>query len=290
MPASVSTVITGAIGFVSIGFGTLFSAFLLNRLGISQSASKCTLLALTFYLVSSFCFLILLNYCPEDRFPNGNDQNNCMSCDCGNKFNPVCLRAGNVLTIYKSPCHAGCTSQTGDNVFTDCQCVANVSRSFNLSGSYCDEAIKCTGKLAANGVAALLIVLFTAMAIVPHLKAELACVSKSEQAFVLAMQAALVALLGNFVGTVLVGRALDLTCIHWQSNEYGQRVCKLYDNRLMSLALAMIGFGCRFATTAFLFVSVMIFLCRESKHKLSSTSPNSTGIRNPNQIELQTSS
>jgi hypothetical protein len=287
MPASLSTVITGAIGFISICFGTLFSAFLINRLRISQNAKKCTLLAFGFYLVSSFCFLILLNYCPEDKFTNSSDLLNCMNCDCSNKFNPV-NGSNSAGLIYKSPCHAGCTRQIGDNTFANCKCVnSDVSQALNLSSSYCDKDIKCMDKLVLNGLAAFLIVLFTSMAIVPHLKAELGCVTtKSEQAFVLGMQAALVALFGNFEGTVLVGKVLDLTCVHWQSNEYGQQVCKLYNNELMSLALVLIGFCCRFSTTTFLLALFLIFFFRERRDGQRGAT---TVAANPNQIELEQS-
>lgn len=108
--------------------------------------------------------------------------------------------------------------------------------------------IKCWKSLIINGIAAFLIVFFTAMSLIPHLKSLLGCVAEKDQSVALGIKNSIVVIFGNFAGTLLVGYSVDITCKYWHYNCYDQKVCKLYDNFMMSISLAFIGFGCRLAS------------------------------------------
>lgn len=141
----------------------------------------------------------------------------------------------------------------------------------DLSSSYCDRSIKCIDKVIFNAVFAFLIVMLTAMSIIPHLKAALGCIGDdSLRALALGVRAAFVNLFGNFIGTILVGRAVDISCLFWQTDCFGSRVCRLYDNSGMSLSLALVGFVCRALSALFMAVVCAMFFFDERRNKKKS--------------------
>jgi hypothetical protein len=272
MTATLVTIIFGAIALISVIGGTLLSAFIINKFKLESK--HCALLCSIIFFITSFCFLMFLNYCPEKKFASEQFQNStnvtCSSaCNCENKYNPVCYQN----YIFQSPCHIGCTKQVGDNEFANCKCIYLYSQSFSnfsvenatayanltLSSNKCDKDIKCTSKLIVNGLAAFIVVFLTAMSIIPHFKAVLGSVEHAYQPFALGIKAAFVGILGNFAGTIIVGRAVDLTCKYWQKNFYNQQVCKIYKNQSLSLSLALIGFICRLLSAIFISLACLLF-------------------------------
>lgn len=164
-----------------------------------------------------------------------------------------------------------------------------------LSSEFCDRSIQCIDKVIFNGVFAFLIVMLTAMSIIPHLKAALGTIGdQSLQTLALGVRAAFVNLFGNFIGTVLVGRVVDLSCKFWQTDCFDSRVCRLYNNSDMSLSLALVGFVCRALSALFMaVVCVKFFLDERKSNKLASKSstPSSASPSSPppppsNDIEL----
>ena len=99
---------------------------------------------------------------------------------------------------------------------------------------------------------------------IPQLKACISTVDQEFQVFALGIRAAMVRILGNFSGTLIVGNSIDLTCKYWLKNCYNQKTCKLYYNDKMSFTLAVIGFTCRFITSIFMF-GAFIFIVKKAK-------------------------
>ena len=284
MPASISTVITGAIALVSVLLGTLISAHLINK--FSWKTKDLAVFTTAMFFVTSFCFLILLNHCPEVKFTKMSSEL-CSNCDCPNKYNPICLhenftKSSGLSYVYQSPCHAGCKTQISENKFKDCECIVYNSTlndqiaqaNVVLSAEYCDSSIKCVDKLVINGFAALLIVFLTAMSIVPHIKAAIGCVSEELQTFSLGVRSAIVSLIGNFIGTVLIGKAVDMTCKYWLKDCLNQEVCKLYDNNKMSVTLSFIGFGFRVTSGVFMLIAVFFIIREERRTKKTQVKKN----------------
>ena len=125
-----------------------------------------------------------------------------------------------------------------------------------------------------NGFAALLIVFLTAMSIVPHIKAAIGCVSEELQTFSLGVRSAIVSLIGNFIGTVLIGKAVDMTCKYWLKDCLNQEVCKLYDNNKMSVTLSFIGFGFRVTSGVFMLIAVFFIIREERRTKKTQVKKN----------------
>lgn len=262
LSAANSTLITGSIALVSILVGTLSSAYLINR--FKWKGYECTLFCFMIYLFTSFCFWILLNYCPNQIIER--DFAYCSKCNCENRFNPVCYKTNqSKIFVYQSACHAGCTSyDQATNAFSNCFCSSDAQVS--LSTAYCDRNVKCLLSLVLNVAAAFVIVLLTAVTLIPHLKSILFCIQEKDQPFTLGINAAVNRLVGNFIGSIIVGQAIDLTCNYWLENCYGQKNCKVYDNGKMSLSLAIIGFACRFLTALFNLIACAFFY-REKKNQ-----------------------
>lgn len=135
-----------------------------------------------------------------------------------------------------------------------------------LSSQFCDRSIQCIDKVIFNGVFAFLIVMLTAMSIIPHLKAAFGAIGdESLQPLALGVRAAFVNLFGNFIGTILVGRVVDMSCRYWQRDCFSNRVCRLYDNGDMSLSLALVGFVCRGLSALFMAVVCVMFVLDERR-------------------------
>lgn len=284
MAASDATLILGVIALVSVIIGSLLSAFLINRFKLD--AKKCSVYVLVIFSITPFFFLILLNYCPEKSFiytsVNASSVNTvCADCDCLNQFNPVCFdrelaRFKNLTSnAYQSPCHAACHTKITDDTFKDCRCldeslllpeIADVI----LSSEKCNERLKCFDKLIVNGAAAFIIVFFTAMSVIPHLKASLGTIGDSTiLSFGLGVRGALINLFGNFLGSLIIGNIVDSSCSYWQRNCFDHKVCKVYDNRLMSVSLAMVGFCFRGLSAISMAVVTFIYFRREKQQRLA---------------------
>ena len=132
--------------------------------------------------------------------------------------------------------------------------------------AYCSFEIQCIDKLIVNGIGAFVIIFLTAMSIVPHIKAVIESVKQDILSFSLGVRAATTSLLGNFLGTIIVGQSVDASCKFWLTNCFGQKVCEIYNNHLMAKAMAFIGFGCRFLSFFFMLIAVSLIFYREKRN------------------------
>ncbi len=136
-----------------------------------------------------------------------------------------------------------------------------------LSSDQCSNSIKCKINLVFNCIAAAIVIFFTAFALIPQLKTCLSTVDIEFQPFALGVRAGVVRIVGNFSGSLIVGKSIDETCKYWLSNCFGQKTCKIYHNNRMALALAAIGFSCRFVTAILMFAAFLMIRQRDKKQK-----------------------
>ena len=293
LQTSTSTLITGAIALISVIAGTLLSAFLINRL--KWTPKHCSIFCFVVYFLTSFCFFILLNYCPEMQFVNVDygqadsfGARNCSACNCENRFNPVCLSTAPAKYIYLSPCHAGCLEEVPIKTYSKCKCLSidaiyamndTSQNELTVSSDFCETKVKCLVGLIFNCLAAFLIVFLTAIALIPQLKAILGTVETDFQSFALGVRAAVVRIVGNCAGAILVGYAVDLTCKYWQRNCYNQKVCKLYKNKSMSFALTLIGFLCRLLSALFMLLASVLFIREERANNVAHFKSNTISLK-----------
>ena len=166
MDSATSSILTGAIALLSIIFGTLLSALVINKFDLKLKGTA--VFTTVLFFITSFVFLILLNYCPEKLFSGEGCTD---KCHCENKFNPICSNQ-NSSYYFQSPCHAGCQSQTTGKEFKDCFCTESTgfSRDSSLtknnqtilfSHSFCPTDIQCIDKLVVNGIGAFVIIFLT---------------------------------------------------------------------------------------------------------------------------------
>jgi hypothetical protein len=92
----------------------------------------------------------------------------------------------------------------------------------------------------------------------------LGTVSKREHSFALGIRGAIVRIIGNFLGSIIVGFFFDLTCKNWEINcSTSKRLCNIYDNKRMSLTFALIGFFSRFITTILMAITTFLIIKKE---------------------------
>lgn len=166
--------------------------------------------------------------------------------------------------MYLSPCHFGCTNQTtlNDNsttYYSSCHCsqetvVSEVACRFRRIPCKTSYQLHKSSILHSNlGVlifaltltGATFVVFFTAFIQVPLLQVLLYSVPLSQQSMALALRQTVVRVLGQTTGPLLFGFVFDQTCLVWLSDCYGRRTCKVYQNRRMSLSMALSGFTAR---------------------------------------------
>ncbi|XP_059171061.1 solute carrier organic anion transporter family member 4C1-like isoform X2 [Physella acuta] len=152
-------------------------------------------------------------------------------CNCDtDAFEPVCNKD---TSLYFSPCYAGCIKQTG-NDFHNCSCIDAI----NMRNDIGSQISKTLGSENCRKSCPLLfvfvILLFFAMCIsfmpiAPCDAVQLRCVHEDHKVYAQGIKTLIVRMLGSFMGPVLMGKLLDLTCDTWRE-KCGQRLsCWLYD-------------------------------------------------------------
>ncbi|XP_035824567.1 solute carrier organic anion transporter family member 4C1 [Aplysia californica] len=171
--------------------------------------------------------------------------NNMCSCDT-DLFEPVC---NNETGVYFSPCYAGCTEQTGPNVFSHCACVSAISRPGNQS-SVSQQLSSENCRQPCNMLYLFISLLFFSMClsfmpIAPGDSIQLRCVEEEHKTFAQGIKMLIVRMLGSFVGPILVGKLLDLNCDTWRER-CGQRLsCWLYDHDTLVICIYLFIVTCK---------------------------------------------
>lgn len=170
--------------------------------------------------------------------------------------------------MFLSPCHFGCINQTtitSNNtiLYSSCNCAAGTIVSETVCRFRripCKSVIFvyfkyverlntffCLGTVifVLTLFGATFLVFFTAFIQVPMLQVLLHSVPLVHQSMALALRQTIVRVLGQTTGPLLFGYIFDRACLIWLTDCYGRKTCKLYDNRRMSLSMALLGFSVR---------------------------------------------
>jgi hypothetical protein len=283
LPASTATMIAGGIGFISLVFGTLSGAFLVKR--FNWTIKHCCKFVTVNLFFTSILFLGLTIYCPQERYINGQSavyQSSACACD-SNTFYPLCY---NNEYIFQTPCHAGCTSfDNSATTYSNCRVLtALLQNNASSSGgtttlSPCSRPDKnCIGHLVIVSFAGLGILFLSSIVLLPLLRIILESIGPDNQSFALGIRSLLTKLFGNIPGPIVFASVVDRSCVQWTQRAFtGSKTCRLYDNRLFSLGLSLLGSGVRFLSGCFALVTLIFVL---KMHKLEITDPESSDDKN----------
>ncbi|CAF4566475.1 unnamed protein product [Rotaria sp. Silwood1] len=243
LDTSTATLITGAIALLSVIIGCPIGAYCMNK--YSWTPMQCARICKIILTISSFLFLFLIFSCPELKFQYTSCSSSNTLC-CQHIYHPVC-DINDSHRMYLSPCHFGCANQTiikSNNTFlySSCNCAADTI----VSETVCRfRRIPCIIMFALTMIGATLVVFFTAFIQVPMLQVLLYSVPLSYQNMALALRQTIVRVLGQTTGPLLFGYVFDQSCLVWLKDCYARQTCKVYNNRRMSLSMALSGFTIR---------------------------------------------
>lgn len=232
--ASEANFITGSVGLMCTGLGTLCSGFVISRYKPSPSS-----LALWNVIVESIDVIGHASYaflgCPAENLFGHWEQNEwsmqdtcneICSCPPTIKYTPLCSQDGS--TLFYSPCHAGCLSGSFDQslqVYQNCSCSPQIP----LIPGACP--LKCAMKF--NIFLAILCTMrfFSASGRAGNTIIQFRSVSEGDKAVAIGMSEALFAALAFIPSPIFYGYLLDHACLVWGyiCGEKGN--CWLYDGR-----------------------------------------------------------
>ena len=270
LSASTSTMIAGTIGFISLVFGTLSGALLVKR--FKWTMKQCCKFVTINLFFTSFLFLGLLIYCPQEKYINSENelyQNSTCKCDV-NIFYPICY---NNDFIFQTPCHAGCENFETPLNYSECRVLDLLLKNRNVSERTlipCPRPDKnCIGHLVLVSVAGLGILFLSSIVILPLLRIILESIGPENQSFALGIRSLLTKLFGNIPGPIVFATAVDKSCLQWTSRALtGSKTCRLYDNKLFSKSLSILGFSMRFCSGCFA-LATLFFIFKMKKLEIS---------------------
>lgn len=272
LAASTSTMIAGAIGFLSLVFGALSGAFLIKQ--FKWDVKQCCKFVAGNLCVTTFLFLGLVIHCPQEKYINAEskvyESSGCV-CD-SNTFYPVCHK--NVF-IFQTPCHAGCTKFTRPNLYSKCSVLdsylsLNGLNETSTSLTPCQRPTPhCISNLVLVSFIGLGVLFLSSIVILPILRIILESVDEENQSFALGIRSLVTKLLGNVPGPIVFAEVVDKTCIQWTRSSTGNRTCRLFNNRMFSIGLGGLGSVIRFISALFAMLS-LFYLRKKDTVEISS--------------------
>ena len=89
---------------------------------------------------------------------------------------------------------------------------------------------------------------------------------------------------GSIPGPILFGKIIDITCLVWQKNCFGEGACFYYDNKQMSYNLLGVGVAFNVLSCAFFLLALLFYRSKPSEVTVNVTDPD-----NVNDSSLHTS-
>ncbi|XP_076057370.1 solute carrier organic anion transporter family member 74D-like [Oratosquilla oratoria] len=151
------------------------------------------------------------------------------TCDCPARFSPVCLSGNH--TFY-SACHAGCSEAAianGTLVLSDCSCgeLMTADKEIPPTSGYC-RPVECPAFTLYLVITCLTKLLDTSSFVIVFL-VFFRCVAEREKDIGIGVFNAMNSLFAFVCAPLLVGLAVDESCLLWERT-CGQRgFCHLYD-------------------------------------------------------------
>ncbi|XP_077990231.1 solute carrier organic anion transporter family member 4C1-like [Glandiceps talaboti] len=262
-------VVPGAAGGTLLG-GWFIKKFNLNVQGMIKFSIIVALVGLF------FCPQFLL-YCPEvpiagvyvpyekhKEFSEVNLTNTCnLGCHCSVEvYTPMCGSNG---LVYFDACHAGCTHYSAaDKTYYDCKCIPekNCTVGEEMHEFGCVTTGKCDNEcwtLPLFLTLFFLSMLFNFQLTVPGTAATLRCVPEKQRAFAMGIQSVLMRTFGMIPGPIIVGAAIDSTCILWGESCGEVGACWVYDTFQFGLRFFVLSSVYMIATLVFLTLAMIVY-------------------------------
>ncbi|XP_078703455.1 solute carrier organic anion transporter family member 4C1-like [Branchiostoma floridae x Branchiostoma belcheri] len=256
--------VPGAFGGCLIG-GAIMRC---KKLDVSGSLKLCVILSSIAMLLAP----VFLIRCPNSQFagvtasyttgstaqtsgPGSSLNASCnAACACPAVFDVVCGSDG---LEYLSSCYAGCTTRhEGEpKTFSNCACVTTNTSASNtvtaVSPGYTPADPEVTSGRCGSTCGLLMVFLPLLVVImvvvsgltVPAAAVTLRCVPEHQASFAFGLQWMFIRLLGSVPGPILMGAAIDRTCLLWQGDVSSDDTCDVsdrgacwvYENSTMSL-------------------------------------------------------
>ncbi|XP_019635190.1 PREDICTED: solute carrier organic anion transporter family member 4C1-like [Branchiostoma belcheri] len=289
--------VPGAFGGCLIG-GAIMRC---KKLDVSGSLKLCVILSSIAMLLAP----VFLIRCPNSQFagvtasyttgatsqasgPGSSLNASCnAACACPAVFDVVCGSDG---LEYLSSCHAGCTTRhEGEpKTFSNCACVTTNSSASNtvaaVSPGYTPPDPEVTSGRCGSTCGLLMVFLPLLVVImvvvsgltVPAAAVTLRCVPEHQASFAFGLQWMFIRLLGSVPGPILMGAAIDRTCLLWQGDVSSDDTCDVsdrgacwvYENSTMSLYFFIIVLVLKiFSTTC---MGLALWLYKPSKKSTQS--------------------
>ncbi|CAG2235731.1 unnamed protein product [Mytilus edulis] len=155
------------------------------------------------------------------------------SCNCNSEgYFPVC---GSDNNNYFSPCHAGCSSKSKSQGFTNCTCIGPLATAKpGLCSTDCQMLVPYL-------VVTCVFSLIESLVIMPSFIFMLRSVKDDQKGIAIAFSAFITTLLGWFLGPVIFGEIIDMCCKIWSSRCGVKGSCALYTN--VNFRYAVYGFS-----------------------------------------------
>ncbi|XP_058848824.1 solute carrier organic anion transporter family member 4C1-like isoform X1 [Acipenser ruthenus] len=282
--ASISSLIAGCVIIPGAAIGQVLGGLVVSKFKMKCKQTIRLAIATSFAsLMFSACYV--LAKCDNPEFAgisveNGATGNLSAPCNANyncdrSHYNPVC-GVNNVQ--YFSPCHAGCKDHvllSKTEVYYNCSCIEDTHNT-SESKAYSGKCATMCNKLPILMVLMLIAGIITCMTSTPVITAVLWCVPEKQRSFALGVQWAFIRLLGAIPAPILLGSAIDHSCILWDNSTPGSKgACLMYDN--LKLASTFSLFSAAFKLISGIFIVVAYFLYKpppgkdESNDKSSST-------------------
>lgn len=184
-------------------------------------------------------------------------------CQC--QHEGLSLVCGKDNIVYYSPCHAGCSSQSGPMTYHNCSCVAsslNVQTNHAdamVSAGRCDDGCTKLYILAPCMFISMILVLNT---VTPNSMALLRVVKDEHRPFALGVQWIFIRLSGTIPGPFLVGWAIDNSCLIFLDGSCGNKGnCLLYSHDKMAMGVMLWWLIVSMVSAIFYLIALIIHQC-----------------------------
>ncbi|XP_071142524.1 solute carrier organic anion transporter family member 1C1-like [Mytilus edulis] len=258
LPAWKSNLVIGVTRIIAVSFGTFVGGYITSKKKLPPLGCGRLIVILSLFTIVHYFILMFLG-CPTPKiigydrnFTNASDT--CTSnCNCNSEgYFPVC---GSDNKNYFSPCHAGCSSTSKSQGFTNCTCIdPTATATPGLCSTDCQMLVPYL-------VVTCVFSLVEAIAIMPSFMFMLRSVKEKQKGIAIAMFAFISTLLGWFLGPVIFGEIIDMCCKIWSSRCGVKGSCALYNN--LNFRYAIYGFSLILRCIVLIVEIVTYFIARK---------------------------
>ncbi|VDI78736.1 solute carrier organic anion transporter family, member 2B, partial [Mytilus galloprovincialis] len=238
LPAWKSNLVIGVTRIIAVSVGTFIGGYLTSKKRISPLGCGRLIVILSLFTIVHYLIQMFLG-CPTPQIIGydrnlSNSSDICTgSCNCNSEgYFPVC---GSDNNNYFSPCHAGCSSISTSQGFTNCTCIGPLATAKpGLCSTDCQMLVPYL-------VVTCVFSLIESLVIMPSFIFMLRSVKDDQKGIAIAFSAFITTLLGWFLGPVIFGEIIDMCCKIWSSRCGVKGSCALYNN--VNFRYAVYGFS-----------------------------------------------